>query len=167
MLDFITLCDGYKLDHRRQYPPGTEYVLSNLTARSSRVAGVDEVVLLGSQYFLQRYLMEVAQQTFFDVPRHRVLSKYRRLLDGYLGPNFIGLDHIAALHELGYVPLQFWSLPEGSRVPLRVPMMTWQNTLPEFFWVTNYIETLLSTCLWMPCTSATTARRYRMLLDQQ
>jgi nicotinamide phosphoribosyltransferase len=167
MLDFITLCDGYKLDHRRQYPPGTEYVLSNLTARSSRVAGVDEVVFLGSQYFLQRYLMEVAQQTFFDVPRDRALSKYRRLLDGYLGPNFIGIDHIAALHELGYVPLQFWSLPEGSRVPLRVPMMTWQNTLPEFFWVTNYIETLLSTCLWMPCTSATTARRYRMLLDRQ
>lgn len=24
MLDFITLTDGYKLDHRRQYPPGPD-----------------------------------------------------------------------------------------------------------------------------------------------
>lgn len=167
MLDFITLCDGYKLDHRRQYPPGTEYVYSNLTARSSRVPGVNNVVFFGLQYFLQRYLGEVAQETFFDRPKQKVLDKYQRLIDGYLGPNPIGVEHIGALHDLGHIPLQFWALPEGTRVPLRVPMLTWQNTLPEFFWVTNYIETLLSTCLWMPCTSATTALRYRELLDQQ
>ena len=28
------LTDGYKLDHRRQYPEGTEYVYSNWTPRS-------------------------------------------------------------------------------------------------------------------------------------
>ena len=30
----ILLTDGYKLDHRRQYPEGTEYVYSNWTPRS-------------------------------------------------------------------------------------------------------------------------------------
>ena len=35
--------DGYKLDHRRQYPEGTQYVYSNWTARGSRVDGVEEV----------------------------------------------------------------------------------------------------------------------------
>ena len=165
MLDFITLCDGYKLDHRRQYPAGTEYVYSNLTARSSRVEGVRHVTFFGLQYFLQRYLMQSALKTFFHQPRTKLISKYQRLLDGYLGPNPIGTDHIAALHELGYIPLQFWALPEGTSVPLRVPMVTWENTHPDFFWVTNYIETLLSACLWMPCTSATTAKRYRRILD--
>lgn len=29
------LTDGYKLDHRRQYPKGTEYVYSNWTPRSN------------------------------------------------------------------------------------------------------------------------------------
>ena len=30
----ILLTDGYKLDHRRQYPEGTEFVYSNWTPRS-------------------------------------------------------------------------------------------------------------------------------------
>ena len=166
MLDFMTLCDGYKLDHRRQYPSGTTAVYSNFTARSSRVPGINKVVFFGLRYFLERYLEKVARETFFDRPRSEVLAKYQALLDGYLGPNPIGTDHIGALHELGYIPLKFWSVPEGTLVPLRVPMLTWQNTLPEFYWLTNYIETLLSTCLWPTCTSATTALRYRTLLEK-
>jgi len=30
--------DFYKADHRRQYPEGTEYVYSNFTPRSDRLA---------------------------------------------------------------------------------------------------------------------------------
>lgn len=33
-MDAILLTDGYKLDHRRQYPEGTQYVYSNWTPRS-------------------------------------------------------------------------------------------------------------------------------------
>jgi nicotinamide phosphoribosyltransferase len=57
------------------------------------------------------------------------------------------------------------ALPEGARVPIRVPMLTMYNTKPEFFWLTNYFETLLSTTLWMPCNSATIAKQYRKILD--
>ena len=35
-LNVLMDTDAYKLDHRRQYPAGTEYVYSNLTARGSR-----------------------------------------------------------------------------------------------------------------------------------
>ena len=164
MLDFITLTDGYKVDHRRQYPEGTEYVYSNFTARSTRVSGADSVIFFGLQYFLMTYLQELATRTFFQQPKAKVLDSYRRLLDSYLGENDIGVEHIAALHDLEYIPLQFWALPEGTSVPLRMPMFTFQNTHPEFFWVTNYIETLLSSVLWLPCTSASTARRFRKLL---
>jgi len=163
-LDFITMCDGYKLDHRRQYPAGTEFVYSNFTPRSSRT-GEDKVVFFGLQYFLQAYLMESAEQTFFSRPLDEVIGKYRRFTESYLGPNDIGSDHIEALHSLGYIPLQFWALPEGTRVPLRIPMFTYENTHHEFFWVTNYIETILSAVLWLPCTSATTANVYRRILD--
>jgi nicotinamide phosphoribosyltransferase len=164
--DFITLCDGYKLDHRRQYPKGTEYVYSNWTPRSSRVLGVDKVVFFGLQYFLAAYLQELAHETFFGKQRGAVLRKYQRTLDSYLGPNNIGVQHISDLHDLGYIPLRFKALPEGTKVPLRVPALTVENTRPEFFWVTNYIETLLSNVLWKACTSATTALRFRRALEQ-
>lgn len=166
MLDFITLTDGYKVDHRRQYPAGTEYVYSNFTARSSRIPGAKSVTFFGLQYFLTEYLHHNAQCTFFDQSKWKVLDRYRAFLDSYLGPNDIGVEHIGELHDLGYIPLQFWALPEGTDVPLRMPMFTLQNTHPEFFWVTNYIETLMSSVLWLPCTSASTARRYRQILDQ-
>ena len=39
-------------------------------------------------------------------------------------------------------------------------MLTVWNTEPEFFWLTNSIETLMSNILWMPCTSATIAFDY-------
>lgn len=165
MFDFLTMVDGYKLDHRRQYPEGTQYVYSNWTPRSSRVADQSEVVFFGLQYCLAAYLQELAHETFFSKQRGAVLKRYQRFLDSYLGPNNIGVSHIADLHDLGYIPLRFKALPEGTRVPLKVPMFTVENTRSEFFWVTNYVETMLSNVLWKACTSATTALRMRRILD--
>jgi nicotinamide phosphoribosyltransferase len=45
-------------------------------------------------------------------------------------------------------------------------MFTVENTHDDFFWVTNYLETLMSNILWKPCTSATTAYRFRKMLDR-
>ena len=43
----LFLIDGYKADHRRQYPEGTTVVYSNWTPRKSRVEGMDQVVFFG------------------------------------------------------------------------------------------------------------------------
>lgn len=158
------MTDGYKLDHRRQYPKGTEFVYANWTPRGSRIDGVDEVIFVGLQYAIKKRLMEDFE-AFFTADVDEVCADYQRLLDSYLGPTQIGTDHIRALHNLGYLPLEFKALPEGTKVPLRVPMFTVENTHPEFFWLTNYFETVLSAELWMPMTSATNAGRVRTLLD--
>lgn len=160
----MTLIDGYKCDHRRQYPKGTTRVYSNWTPRTSRIAGQDEVVFFGLQYFLQRYLREEFSK-FFSADEDAAAERYQKRINGYLGPNSIGVDHIRALHRLGYLPLEFRALPEGTRVPLRVPMLTVENTHPDFAWLPNYFETLMSNVLWLPCTSATTALGMRKLLD--
>lgn len=160
----ITLIDGYKLDHRRQYPAGTTKVYSNWTPRSSRIPGVDAVVFFGLQYFCDRYL-DQAFDRFFKNHGPTEAEVYARRVNGYLGPNAIGTDHIRALHALGYLPLEFRAVPEGTRVPLRVPMLTVENTHPDFAWLVNYFETLMSCVLWLPCTSATNALRLRRLLD--
>ena len=162
----LLLTDGYKVDHRRQYPEGTTLVYSNWTPRKSRIEGVNEVVFFGLQYFIKKYIIEDFETHFFSQPKDKILKEYSRRINNYLGPNAVGLEHIAALHDLGYIPMIFKALPEGVVVPIRVPMFTMYNTKPEFFWLTNYFETLLSAVVWMPCTSATIARQYRKILDK-
>ena len=49
-MNSVLLTDGYKLDHRRQYPEGTEFVYSNWTARSNGyLPEADGVVVFGIQ----------------------------------------------------------------------------------------------------------------------
>ncbi len=166
MIQTIALKDFYKTDHRRQYPKGTELVYSNFTPRMSRIEGVDKVVVFGIQYFLKDYLMRRFNEGFFKRPKDQVIKSYKRRLDNALGKDAVPIDHIEALHDLGYLPLHIKALPEGSLCPLRVPLLTMWNTKKEFFWLTNFLETVLSSVLWGAINSATIAHEYRKLLDR-
>jgi len=162
----LLLTDGYKVDHRRQYPDNTTLVYSNWTPRKSRIEGLDEVVFFGLQYFIKKYIIHDFEEFFFKKSKEEVVNKYKRRINNYLGENQVGTKHIEDLHDLGYIPMVFKALPEGVSVPLRVPMFTMYNTIPEFFWLTNYFETLLSAVVWLPCNSATIAKEYRKVLDK-
>jgi nicotinamide phosphoribosyltransferase len=140
-------------------------VFSNMTARGSRVQGLNKVILFGLQYFIKEYLINDWNKNFFQKDVEEVVKAYTRRLNNYLGPNGIGEQHIRDLHALGYIPLEIWALPEGSNVNLRVPMFVMYNTDPRFFWFTNAIETIISTTVWGPCTSATTALIYRKIFN--
>jgi len=157
--------DGYKCDHRRQYPENSVLVFSNMTARGTRVKGLDRVHFFGLQAFIKRHLIGDWQENFFNRDVEEVVSRYNRRLNNYLGPNSIGDQHIRDLHALGYLPLEIWALPEGSAVNLRVPMFVMFNTDPRFYWLTNSIETIISASLWLTCTSTTTAVMYRRILN--
>lgn len=166
----LTQIDFYKADHRRQYPAGTTEVYSNFTPRSAAYAPVfnnfdGKIVWFGLQGLIKTYLEECWQYGFFLNDKEVAVSEYKRVLDNALGKDAVPVDHIAALHDLGYLPIVIKALPEGSRVNLRVPVLTIRNTLPEFFWLTNYLETALSAELWKPSTTATIAYEYRRLLE--
>lgn len=156
----ILLKDGYKVGHKFQYPEGTTLVYSNLTPRKSRNPAITEIVFFGLQYFIKEYLLHQFDAGFFSRSREEVLAEYKRRIDTYLGKDSITYQHIADLHDLGYLPLEIKALPEGCLVPMRVPVFTIRNTEPGFFWLTNMLETLMSAVLWKPCTSATTAFQY-------
>lgn len=157
--------DFYKANHRIQYPPKTELVYSNFTPRESRIPGVNQVVVFGVQYFVKEFLQNNFNENFFNKPLEEVLKTYKRRMDTSLGPNAVSTDHIQALWNKGYLPLEIKALDEGTLVPLRVPVLTIQNTDPDFFWLTNFVETLLSNALWHPMTSATIAYEYRKILQ--
>lgn len=161
----ILAADFYKIGHPFQYPKGTTEIYSNFTPRSNRLGVADKVVNFGLQGFILDFLMVSFNNNFFALPKSAVIAEYNRRNDGALGPGSVDSSHIAALHDLGYLPLEIKALPEGALVGMKVPLLTVRNTLPEFFWLTNYIETALSAELWKPVTTATTAYEYRKLLQ--
>jgi len=164
----LLMVDSYKLDHKRvaELAGRVTKLYSNFTNRGSRIEGVDHVVHFGLRAFLKNYC-EDAFAPFFAADEDLVAALYEERVMQVVGPNDIGSDHIRALHRLGYLPLKFSAVAEGTPVPLRVPSFTIENTLPEFHWLTNYIESVLSASVWQASTSATIAHRLRKYLDKE
>lgn len=162
----LLLTDGYKTGHHQQYPKGTTLVYSNFTPRSNKYApkGCDQIVSFGQQMVVQQ-IHEAFQREFFDRPKEEVCGEMRTELSMYLGTNY-DVSHFEALHDLGYLPIAVKALPEGTLVPIKVPVLTIYNTDPRFYWITNYLETIISNLLWKPMTSATIAHTYRKVLTK-
>ena len=142
-LNPLNAIDYYKADHRRQYPEGTTLVCSNLTPRSDKLSNIPadqfdhRIVFFGLQYFVKHFLIDTWNAEFFEKPKAEVVAKYKRRMDTSLGVGAIPVDHIEALHDLGHLPICIKALPEGSAVPIKVPVLVIYNTHPDFFWMTN------------------------------
>lgn len=154
--------DSYKISHIDMYPEGTEKVYSNFTSRGSRIEGIAHTVHFGLQAYLRRITDDF--EAFFNAPKEDVLAEYTKFTSTFVSPGFT-IDHIAALHDLGYLPLRFAGAPEGHLIPIKIPSLTVENTHPDFAWLTNYIESDLSAAIWHPSTTATTAWAVRRVLD--
>lgn len=175
----LTAVDSYKLSHRTMYPKGVTEVYSNFTPRSVKHLNVpkeyktNEIIWFGGQAVIED-MIEMWDEEFFGlfpVAHHGnkpeldiVLEKFAKRVAPFAGADF-DTSAFKALHELGYLPLEIKTLPEGSHVPVGVPVLTIRNTKPEFFWLTNYLETYLSTELWKMSTSATVASYYRKIIE--
>lgn len=160
------LCDFYKISHREQYPKNTQKIYATWTPRTSRLENVNEVVFFGLQAFIKEYLIDYFNDNFFIRSEDNVVKEYERVIKYTLGKTEVDSSHIKNLHRLGYLPIKIKAVNEGETIPVRVPMFTIENTVDEFFWVTNYLETLMSCMLWQPMTSATISKEYRKILDK-
>ena len=162
----LFLTNGYKTGHHQQYPKGTTLVYSNFTPRSNKYApkGCDQLVSFGQQMVIKQ-IHEAFDKDFFSKPKDEVCGEMKRELSLYLNTDY-DVSHFEALHDLGYLPIAVKSIEEGSLVPMRVPVLTIYNTHPDFYWITNYLETIISNLLWKPMTSATIAHTYRKVLTE-
>ena len=104
--------DFYKVGHYKMYPNNTQKVYSNLTARKSRIEGVNSITVFGLQYFIKAYLIKDWQDNFFSKTWQEVEQKYIRLINSTLGVGAISTEHLKELHNLGYLPISIKSLPE-------------------------------------------------------
>lgn len=160
------LVDGYKLNHWEMFPERTEYAYSNFTPRSNKYApkGCDEVVVFGTTYAMKK-IHRAFEQSFFDIPKKHVISQLKEILTPYFGMEY-DTTPFEKLHDLGYLPIRVKALPEGTLCPIKVPMLTIINTHKDFYWLPNFLETILSNSLWKPMTSATIAFGYKKLLTK-
>jgi nicotinamide phosphoribosyltransferase len=168
-LNPITLIDFYKSGHFFQYPNRTNMIYSNFTARSGKhflIPDTSKVLFFGLQGIIKWLLIDTFNNDFFSKDIKVVLYDYQRRMDNALSPGAVTTEHIKSLHQLGYLPICIKALPEGSLVPFKVPCFTIRNTLPAFYWLTNYFEDMLSAESWKSINNATIAYEYRKLMQR-
>lgn len=168
-LNAATVTDGYKIGHGTMYADGTEKVYSNLTPRHDKIYRRNctefydgNLVFVGAQGAVQE-IKEMWDESFFEKDKEKVVSKFAARMAGYLGGEVAATQQLSELHDLGYLPLEFKALPEGSLVPIGIPVITVTNTVPSAFWLVNYLETVISDLTWKTATNATIAREYKKI----
>ena len=159
------LTDFYKQDHQRQYDPSITKVVSYYVPRKTSIPEFDKVVVFGIQAFIEEYLIEYMNENFFNRPLEEVIAEYEFVISSTMGADRVNSDKIKNLHELGYLPIEIWALPEGYKVGMNIPCIEISNTNPEFAWCTNFIETLMLSELWYPMCVATAVTKYRSIVN--
>lgn len=146
--------DSYKASHFKQCPPGTTKIYSYFESRGGEFR---ETVFFGLQYYLKRYLSKPITQDDIEEAYH--------FFKDHIGSgifNRSGWEYI--LHKyVGKLPVSIKAVPEGTVVPVSNVLMTVENTDPNCFWLTNYLETILQQ-VWYGCTVATLSREMKKLI---
>lgn len=162
----MLLIDFYKAVHAEMLPEKITKSVSYFTPRMSRVKRWDKVVMFGLQGFIKEYLIDYFNDNFFNVPFDEAIADYQRVMDATLGANAYNIEKIKKLHELGYLPIEIVALPEGTLVPIHVPMFGITNTHKDFAWLPQSLESLISAETWHPMLAATVGYTYRQIVNK-
>ena len=150
--NIILLVDSYKFSHSVQYPKGTTEVYSYF---ESRGGAFPEITFFGLHYFLKQYLEKPITQE--NIEEAAEFAKAHFGNEAMF--NREGWEYILNTHE-GKLPISIKAVAEGTSVDAKNVLMTVVNTDPKCFWLTNYLETLLSQ-VWYPSTIASLSRQQK------
>lgn len=156
--NLVLLADAYKYSHHKLYYPGTTKIYSYLESRGGQF---NETVFFGLQYYLKHYLEgQVITREKID-EAEAVLQQVFGRDDVFDRSRF---DYIVDKYN-GRLPVRIKAVPEGSVIPVNNVLMTIENTDPECFWLSNFLETLLMQ-VWYPNTVATVSREVRKIVEE-
>jgi nicotinamide phosphoribosyltransferase len=142
--NIILNTDSYKVSMWKQYPVGTTNVYSYIESRGGKY---DETLMFGLQAFIKEYLLEPITQSDIDIA-DEILTAHGEPF------NRAGWEYILREHQ-GFLPLVIRAVPEGTVVPVSNVLATVENTDPECFWLTTWLETALLRAVWYGTTVAT------------
>ena len=153
--NIIMNTDSYKVSMFKQNPAGTTGVYSYIESRGGRY---DRTVFFGLQAFIKEYLLSPITQADIDIAEE--------ILTAHGEPfNRAGWQYILDKH-MGFLPVVIKAVPEGTVVPVRNVLATIENTDPECFWLTTWLETALLRAIWYTTTVATQSWTIkRVILD--
>ena len=166
MTNPMLLIDFYKAVHAEMLPKGITKSVSYFTPRMSRVKMWNEVVMFELQGFCEEYLIDYFNDNFFKKDFLEVITQYERIMDAALGKGAYGIEKIKQLWRVGYLPIEIRALPEGTLVPMHVPMFAITNTHPDFAWLPQALESLISAEMWHPMLVATVGYTYRQIVNE-
>ncbi len=154
--NLILLADAYKYSHHKLYLPGTQHIYSYLESRGGKFSST---VFYGLQYFLKQYFEGV-------VITQEDINEAKELM-----PQVFGRDDVFSADKFQYIvdvhggklPIKIKAVKEGSVVPTHNVLLTIENTDPNCYWLTNFLETILMQ-IWYPNTVATLSFEIRKLL---
>lgn len=158
--------DFYKPSHKAMYHELTEQVFSNLTPRSDKHfehyadEGARGVLVIGTRRMVLDAVIGI-WKNFFRMPREAAIRKFSRMVKNSIGASAPSAECWGELYDLGFIPLEIRALPEGILCPIGIPVYTVHNTVAQFGWLTNYVETVMSCESWKTMTNATAAFQYK------
>ena len=139
-----TNTDSYKVTMFREYPPGTEYVYSYIEARG----GVyEQTVFMG-------LLPAIKQHLLTPITKEQILFAEKFWAANGMEFNTNGWMKIIENHK-GLLPIRIKAVPEGSVIPVKNVLCTVENTDPEFYWLTTWVETMILRAIWYATTVCT------------
>ena len=147
--------DSYKVSMFKQYPAGTTGVYSYIESRGGRY---DSTVFFGLQAFIKEYLLEPITQADIDIA-DEILTAHGEPF------NRQGWEYILRTHG-GFLPVVIKAVPEGTIVPVKNVLATIENTDPECYWLTTYLETALLRAVWYPTTVATQSKAIKNVIAE-
>ncbi|HKT46136.1 MAG TPA: nicotinamide phosphoribosyltransferase domain-containing protein, partial [Candidatus Acidoferrales bacterium] len=151
--------DSYKLTHWWQYPPNTRFIYSYVCSRGGFF---DHLEMAGLQYILKSNFAG-SVFTMEDVD-----AAARFAHDHFSGNpksfNHEGWKSLYAKYK-GVLPLRIKAVKEGSVVAAQNAIITIENTDPEFYWLTNWAETVLLQ-VWYPITVGSLSRAIKQIIGE-
>lgn len=152
--------DGYKVGHHLMLAPGVSREAWTWIPRNLKYLhpSIDKI-MSGGQQLVWRYIHSSFQEFFFNKDVN-VALKFGEDMTKYLMMDY-NCSHFVELHNLGYLPVEIKSLPEGILTQPNIPHMTGINTVDGYAWLGLFLETMVSKLAWQLPTAATLGHKFK------
>src|SRR5260221_7680090 len=135
-MNLILATDSYKVSHWKQYPAKTEKVYSYFESRGGEYP---TSVFFGLQYIIKKYLLNPAISAYDIDEAEKLFQKHFGRDDVF---NRKGWEYISSKYGRR-LPIEIKAVAEGTQLSTHSVLFTVENTDPECFWLTSYLEGLL------------------------
>ncbi len=137
MNNLILATDSYKVSHWSAFPPEVTGLYSYISSRGGRFPAT---LLFSIQMCIKDYLSKPITES--DI------QEAKAFMELHGEPfNWAGWRRILNVYG-GYLPITIYAVPEGTLVPVGVPMVSVSCTDPKLYWLASYVETWLLRAVW-------------------